>query len=212
MRTSLFILLALCATLIAPVVTHAASLPAPAPPRDGVHPGDLVVTAIPVLPAGAREFELLLLPDDGRAIAVSPELPAGVRSVTWRMPRTFSGRARLALRVGTAHDERETAPSEAFSLAPLAPADFLLLVSGRAEIRAWSSGSIALRSTLTSADSPDEWTCAAPAPQAAPPPPAPAIPLPERARAVFASESCAPPSPSIQNTFARTLAWTPLRN
>lgn len=76
--------------------------------------GAVVRTTVPALPAGAHEFELVLVLDDGSAMAVSPELPAGVTTVAWRVPNVSVRGARLQVRVGGERWERALASSEAF--------------------------------------------------------------------------------------------------
>jgi hypothetical protein len=126
-------LLALLALVAGSSRALAAPFAPPAPPAGVVQPGAMVVTALPPLPAGAREFELFLLPDSGTPIRVSAELPAGAREVRWRMPAVAAGHARLVLRAGGEHFELESAPSASFALARLPADELLRVLRGRSE-------------------------------------------------------------------------------
>lgn len=117
--------------------------------------GESVRTVVPKLPAGAREFELELVLDDGSERAVSPELPAGVTVVTWRVPNVPVRGARLRLRVGGEHWERELALSNAFDIRADAhrPADErVTLAWSPGPIREWMTGSPRASLDLLAAD------------------------------------------------------------
>lgn len=118
MRSHFARLVLLAALLTCPRPSGAVRLPAPPAPDQAVRAGDEVVTIVPALPAGAREFELLLVPESGAEIQVSPELPAGVHEVRWRVPRTAARSARLVLRAGGEQAEWESPASESFELVP----------------------------------------------------------------------------------------------
>ena len=133
MRPLAAMLTALLAALAFAGPAAAAPMPAPVPPGAAIAPGSIVVTAVPELPAGAEEFELLLVPDAGPAVRVSPETPAGARVVRWRMPALAARSARLVWRTGGERYERESAPSAAFALAPLPAGEDARVLQGRSE-------------------------------------------------------------------------------
>ena len=128
----------LCTCLLLPRQAAAAALCLPCAPGASPAPGSTVCTPVPPLPAGVREFELVLLPESGPAIQLSPELPAGVREVRWRMPRIAGRTARLAFRFGEPHREWQSPASEAFTLAPPSAADLLRLVTGEDARDTWA--------------------------------------------------------------------------
>jgi hypothetical protein len=69
---------------------------------------------------GAEEAELLLSLDDGRhwTVRVSPQLDAHERRWVWRVPALAASEARIALRAGTARDERIVAITAPFRMVP----------------------------------------------------------------------------------------------
>ncbi len=97
--------------------------------------GGLVRTTVPALPADAREFELVIVLDDGSTRAVSPERPAGVTSIEWRAPNVAARHARLELRAGGAGWERVIASSDAFAIEP----DAALALEARGALE-WADG------------------------------------------------------------------------
>src|SRR5512142_1022904 len=110
MRAHALTLVLLAPLLLAARPARATGLDGPAAPAGPLAPGALVVTRV-ALPAWAREFELVLLPETGAPIQVSPELPAGVREVAWRLPYTYGRTARLVVRVGGPGREAVSPPS-----------------------------------------------------------------------------------------------------
>ena len=210
MRASLPALLALAALLLGPSGALAARASAPAPPAMAVHAGDAITTAIPTLPAGAREFELVLLPEGGPEIQLSAELAAGVREVTWRMPRTYATRARLVLRSGDARDEWRSEPSAEFTLAALSPNEWLRLACGGAETRAWKECGGASAAALAGDARRDELSPGDAALQAAPSPPSPDLDTPACERVAFERDADAPEARVFAPTFQRTPAFRPL--
>jgi hypothetical protein len=145
MRAPLPTILALAALALPPGHAWAQAPAAPAPPVGEVRVGAEIVTLVPRLPAGTTEFELVLLPESGPAIQVSPEMRAGAIDVHWVMPRVYGRTARLALRYGGPGHESRSEPSAAFVLA--APgadevADLIALRSGAARWPECESGPV----------------------------------------------------------------------
>jgi hypothetical protein len=137
MRARLPILLVLATLLL--VAGNALALPAAAPvsPVGEIAPGSEMVTPVPPLPPGTTEFELLLLPEHGRAIQVCPEQRAGVREVRWRMPRVYGRTARLMWRFGGPGTEGASDPSAAFTLTPPPARELAELVGLRSDAARW---------------------------------------------------------------------------
>jgi hypothetical protein len=213
MRTRLAILLASSAALLASRPAAATpGIPAPAAPQFAARPGEEIVTTIPGLPAGAREFELVLLPDGGAPIQVSPETPAGVRTVRWRMPRTYAGHARLELRSGGEREEWSSEPSAPFALAPMPPAEFARLVAGAAETRAWPERVRSACAALDAASGREEVFRAGAAVRAAEPPPAPALELPSPSGKTIVAAGESRPAPPIRSNQSQAPSFRPLRN
>ena len=111
----------------------AGTIPSPEPPAMLVFPGATVVTRLPALPAGIGEVELLLLPEGGAPVRVSPERSAGVREIRWRMPLVAAPRARLVLQAGDRDAEWRSEPSAPFALGPLPASELSRLLAGRSE-------------------------------------------------------------------------------
>jgi len=118
--------------LLAPAA-FAAELAAPLPPAGVVRSGDIVETRVEAIPAGTREFELFVLLDSGQLVRVSAERDAREGRIVWRMPKLAARSARLVLRTGGAHGERESAPSPAFAIAAPEPSELAALRQGRSE-------------------------------------------------------------------------------
>lgn len=137
MRAPLPTILALAALVLGPGPARAQDPAAPAPPVGEVRAGAEIVTIVPRLPAGATEFELVLLPESGPAIQVSPELPVGSIDVCWRMPHTFGRTARLAVRWGAPGCESQTPPSAAFALASPGADDVADLIALKSDAARW---------------------------------------------------------------------------
>jgi hypothetical protein len=199
------------ACLLLPASAAGAGIAPPRAPADGLKAGALVTTAVPGLPGGAREFELVLLPESGPPIQVTPELPAGVREVTWRVPRTFARRVRLAVRCGGAHDERQSPPSEPFELAPLTGAELARLVAGAADRITWDA-----RSTpppgWTTAGGRDVLAQADPLSREAEPVSSPDLALPAADRPCDLEDDTLHDRPLAHRTSSRQSVFTPLRN
>ena len=180
MRTLPLAVLALLASFVGPLPARAVEVCAPLPPAGIVRTGDTVRTVVPHLPAGTREFELVLVREDGREIQVSPELPAGVRDVAWRMPRTAGFRARLALRIGGEGTESRSPRSAWFRLAPPAAEDVRRLAAGGEESPASFGAGTECPAGMRGASRPEAISPGAPAPVAAEAG-AGTVPLPGRA-------------------------------
>jgi hypothetical protein len=213
MRTRLPVLLVLAAALSMARAAFASPVPAPAAPADGLRPGAEVTTVVPELPQGAREFELVLLPEGGEPIQMTPELPAGARAVRWRMPRTCASRARLVVRSGDAHDEWRSQASAAFALATPGPDELAQLIAGCAGIGArWDlAGDPA--TALGDARAPEHLAPAYPLPHAAPAPAAPALTIPDLACSALVHDAGAPSgAPPDIPTFSSAASFRPLRN
>ena len=194
MRT-LTILTALLALLAgAPPVRATGSVPLAAPvcaPR----PGELVRTIVPALPAGVREFELVLLREDGRAVQVGPELPAGVAEVEWRMPRAWGRTARLALRAGSPEHERVVAISPAFAFAPPAADEaFRLATRGGDDAVPFGAAAGAREPGLASGPGSPGFFAGIGLPAAGEAPPAPAVVAPALAVGFVRSEPAPAPA------------------
>ncbi len=207
------ILRLLCGALLVSVEAAAASLPAPPAPAGVVVPGAVVETRVPRLPGDVEEFELLLVSDVAPPIRVCAEQPAGTSVVRWRVPTLATGSARLVLRAGGEHEERESAPSAVFTLAPVPASELARVLAGRSEAghRFWawagrtppagigrpSNGSLDEASGLAPegepANGPFAW-----APAAARPHPAPAV-------------AVVPAAPALVG-HSRLLMYYPLRN
>jgi len=70
------------------------------------------------LPSDVQEIEILLSLDGGRSygLRVSPQLDPREGRYVWRVPNLPAANARLRLRIGTARDERLSAPSAPFRI------------------------------------------------------------------------------------------------
>jgi hypothetical protein len=213
MRTRLPVMLALAAALFVGRTALAAPIPAPAAPSDGLRPRAEVTTIVPELPRGAREFELVLMPEGGEPIQVTPELPAGAREVRWRMPRTYASRARLLVRSGSARDEWRSDASDAFALGAPEPGDLAMLIAGRAGIGDWRELDAMLAPALDDSRTPQRLAPALPTPPAAPVPMAPALTIPDPDRSAFVHDVGA--SSGVhpeQTTRSSAASFRPLRN
>lgn len=190
----------------------AASPPGPEAPGIPLRPGTEVTTRIPALAPGAHEFELVLVPESGPAIAVSPELPAGVRVVRWRVPGIGAGRVRLVVRSGGAHDEWTSEPSAAFALEPLAPADDWSLRAGTSAQTAWRGTGAPLPDAMRANTGRASYAAALSAPFAAPAPETPAVVPP----ACVVSRACPLEPGAALEPVARPASpariFTPMRN
>jgi hypothetical protein len=133
MRWNTPLLAACLLALLAGSAVAAPALVPPEPPAGVVAPGQVVVTTLPAMPRGAEEFELLLLPESGPPVRLTPEQRVGPRTVRWRMPAVAGHRARLVLHAGDEHDEWESAPSAPFALAGLPASELPRLLRGRSE-------------------------------------------------------------------------------
>lgn len=133
MRRRLSLTLLLLAGLFVPISARAFVVPAPAAPREIVHAGERMQTALPVLPAGLAEVELFLAPDDGsgRLIRLTAESDARSNTLRWRMPEVAAASGRLVLRAGGADRELESAPSERFAIAHAPASEAARLREGR---------------------------------------------------------------------------------
>ena len=133
----------------------AGPLPVPPAPAGEVRPDQEVVTELSSLPAGAREFELFLLPEDGtrRLIRLSAECDVREQGVLWRMPKIEARTARLVLRVGRQEAEWESEPSAAFAVAPLGGQELARVREGRSEA-GYPMKATPLRRTSTFGDAP----------------------------------------------------------
>jgi hypothetical protein len=211
MRVPLATLLVAAACALLSLPATAAAMAPPAAPAARVVPGAMVVTAVPVLPPGAREFELLLLPDSGPAIRVSPETPAGAREIRWRVPRLIAHRLRLVLRAGGENMEWESAPSAPFALAPPAAGELGRLIAGRSEAGYRIERPGAPPSGLSSAADRDEIVAASTPPRAIQAPSAPGVA--QRTAALFdcLRGRLAHAAPRASRTTLRSPAFTPLR-
>jgi hypothetical protein len=112
---------------------------APVSPPPVANAGDWYETRLPGLPPGTDEVELVLVPDDGRAVQLSPEQQVPGGPLRWRMPHTTCRHARLVLRAGGPWGEIESEPSAAFAVRPDLPPALAELLRGRAEL-AWQFG------------------------------------------------------------------------
>ncbi|MCC6350704.1 MAG: hypothetical protein IT347_14050 [Candidatus Eisenbacteria bacterium] len=205
--------LTLLALLLAGAAWSAPRIPAVAPPPSARAGGEYV-TALPELPAGVDECELLLLPDDGsgRAIRLTPEREADDGPLRWRMPRVHASRARLVLRAGGRFGETESAPSEYFAIEAGAPQEPAEVLRGEAEI-AWHFGeegggrAEALRSSGAAF-----FAGAARMHASAPRPRGPLAGLPEAGQQAGALLEVPKESPPPAPPTSRRPAFVPLRN
>jgi hypothetical protein len=212
MRTLVLLLLAASALAFARPA-GARDLPAPAAPSGPVSAGAWIETPVPRLPAGIEEFELVLLPESGPAIRVSPETRAGAASVRWRMPAVAAGHARLAWRMGGEEGEFESAPSPAFALAPL-PGDELARVrSGRSEAGARVTSLAGARPAALEGAADDPVIVAGGATAAAVEPVPPALARPHTDAILHArDEAPAPARPATRDDDSHRPGRVPLRN
>ena len=83
-----------------------------------VKAGELLELEWDGVPAGAEELELILSLDDGATYTyrVTPQLHGRARSYRWTVPNFAAERARIRLRYGTEHGERDGALSPAFCM------------------------------------------------------------------------------------------------
>lgn len=210
MRNRVLTLFLLLVGLLSPRFATGAGFAPPAP-ADGLTAGALVTTTLVPLPRGVHEFELVLLPDSGPAVQVTPELPAGVREVTWRVPRTLSRRFRLAVRFGGAHDERQSEPSEPFELAPLRAEELARLVAGETDRILWNTGT-AVPPGLAPAGDKDQLADSDSRAREAETVSGPCL-LQPSADVPRELQNCNEHDrPIVHQSFNRTPAWTPLRN
>jgi hypothetical protein len=207
------VLLALLALVAGAGHALAAPFAPPRAPAGVVPPGTVVVTPLPALPADANEFELFLVPDAGAPIRVSAELPAGAREVRWRMPAVAASHARLVLRAGGEHFERESAPSAPFALASLPADEFLRVLRGRSEsgARIESFAGAAATGLCAAPRAPSLSPGGAPACVAEPAPPPIAAPAENVAPRLDAAACGARPASALR-VRSNTPARTPLRN
>ncbi len=212
---ALLLSLTLCTTLALVLPCRpavAAGLPAPAAPAGALAPGMLVRTAAPALPAGVREFELLLLPESGPVVRLSRELPVGTREVAWRVPRVAAGSVRLAWRYGGAHFEGESARSARLAIVgvSLSALEFARFVAGR-DVAEVSTRTGALTGAFAPTESRIELLreCF----EVAEPGSAPSVlPAPPVARPADVPLCGARPCAATFLAVARTPEFTPLRN
>lgn len=115
------IILALCLSATALAASAADTLrPALSLSAGGtLRPGQAVAVGWPPLPAGTEEFELLLRYESPLTLTVrlTDSKEPALTSLAWRVPGLPEGRARLLMRVGRRHAEREWALSPPFRIA-----------------------------------------------------------------------------------------------
>jgi hypothetical protein len=203
MLRALIRLLALSFALLAPVASRAAGADGHGPSLPPViRAGEAIELRWRVADTGIEELELEISVDGGPWRRISPELPGLARRYVWRVPEMAAERARIRLRVGTEHGERDLPPSEAFRIVPSG-------VSARPLTPREMTGTAPLPSALASvppslhADAESE-----------PIESAPRGPLALRPAPAFhtaPSHAAAPPAPMLGDSAGRTRRY-PLRN